>query len=217
MTLTRPLLKICGLRDPDQAAAVAALGADAIGVIAVVGSPRFVAPGARPELFAAVHRAAPACLGVLVVANPPNSALPELGPGQGHQVVQLHGDESPQRCAELRHWLPHSSLWKALRIRSRDDLQRVDAYRGVVDAILLDAWAASQLGGTGQRLPLDWLADFDPGLPWWLAGGITPETAPEALEMLRPHGLDASSGVEHSPGHKDLDRVAALIATLPTA
>jgi len=102
-------------------------------------------------------------------------------------------------------------LWKALRIRSPRDLERAQAYAGVVDALLLDAYVPDQLGGTGQAIPLDWLADFETPLPWWLAGGLSPERVPPVLAALNPAGLDVSSGVERSPGDKDLTRVAALV------
>lgn len=90
-------------------------------------------------------------------------------------MLQLHGSESPERCRELRAALgPEIGLWKALRIRSADDLQRARSYAGVVEALLLDAWVADQLGGTGHRIPVEWLRDFRPPLPWWLAGGSAP-------------------------------------------
>jgi phosphoribosylanthranilate isomerase len=214
----RPWLKVCGLRQAEQAFAVAALGADAIGVIAVASSPRWLAPSERPALFAAVERASPSCLGVLVVADPVDGDLPQLGRQGGHRVVQLHGAESPERCQELRRLLgPELGLWKALRIRSADDLQQAQRYVGVVDALLLDAWVPDQLGGTGHRIPVEWLLDFRPALPWWLAGGLNPERVAPALEALAaapPAGLDVSSGVECSPGVKDLQRVEQLLTAV---
>ncbi|MEY4297299.1 MAG: hypothetical protein RLZZ423_478 [Cyanobacteriota bacterium] len=214
----RPWLKVCGLRTPSQAAAVAALGVEAVGVIAVPGSPRWLEPAQRPALFAAVEAARPGCLGVLVVADPGEAELGDLGAGGGHRVVQLHGDESPERCRQLRQALgPALGLWKALRIRSREDLERAAAYGGVVDALLLDAWVPDQLGGTGHRIPIDWLSGFRPPLPWWLAGGIRADRVAPALRALAaapPAGLDASSGVERAPGDKDLDQVAALVAAV---
>jgi phosphoribosylanthranilate isomerase len=209
-----PRLKICGLRDPGQAAALAALGVDAIGVIAVAGSPRYVSAAERPGLFAAVRAVAPACQGVLVVADPDPADWSDLDPGRGHHVIQLHGQESPRLCQQLRRQFG-CQLWKALRLRSPDDLQRAEAYAGVVDALLLDAWAPGQLGGTGRSFPLTWLRDWTAPLPWWLAGGVRAERVPELLSRVWPTGLDASSGVEHSPGNKDLAKVRELLACLP--
>lgn len=205
-----PLLKICGLRQPDQAAAIAAMGVAAIGVIAVRTSPRFVPPKQRAELFAAAKSSRPACLGVLVVADPQPAELEWLGCGQGHDILQLHGEESAQRCHQLRQSLG-VKVWKALRLRERTDLTRAALYANHVDGLLLDAWAADQLGGTGQRLPLEWLQGFKPAVPWWLAGGIASHALPGILCRVHPDGLDVSSAVEKSPGDKDLERVAELV------
>ena len=211
-----PLLKICGLRDPAQAAAVAQLGVDAIGVIGVPGSPRFLEAEQRPALFAAMRAAAPGCRGVLVVADPLEQQWPQLELGQGHAVVQLHGSETPQLCGQVRSRLG-CEIWKALRIRRPEDLQRAVDYAPVVDALLLDAWVPDQLGGTGHPIPIEWLQGFTPVLPWWLAGGIRAERVPGLLSQLGPTGLDASSGVERSQGDKDLDQVAALVAAVRVA
>lgn len=212
------LLKVCGLRQPDQAAAVAALGANAIGVIGVPQSPRWLEPAQRPALFEAIHLARPDCLGVLVVADPADAELEQLRPAAGHQVLQLHGGETPERCQALRAALGSDLiLWKALRIRAQADLDQAEAYAAVVDALLLDAWVPDQLGGTGHRIPIEWLQGFQPRLPWWLAGGITPERLPQALQALAatpPVGVDASSGVERAPGDKDLARVEQLVAAV---
>lgn len=217
--MIRPALKICGLRQIPQALAIAALGVDAVGVIGVPGSPRHLAPRARRALFSSLAADHPACLRVLVVADPGDGDLALLEPEQGHRVLQLHGRETPERCAELRSRLG-LTVWKALRIRTPDDLEQAGRYAGAVDALLLDAWVADQLGGTGQRLPLAWLRDFAPALPWWLAGGITPERVPEILTGLPstpPIGLDVSSGVEDAPGLKNLDRVVELLEAMAVA
>lgn len=205
-------LKICGLREPDQAAAIAAMGVDAIGVVAVQGSPRFLPEEQRLPLFAAARSSHAGCFGVLVVADPADADLPALAAGHGHQVVQLHGGETVERCHQLRRALGGEvALWKALRIRSPEDLQRCGAFGEAVDALLLDAWVPGQLGGTGCPIPLDWLEGFAPNLPWWLAGGISPETVAGVLQRVHPQGLDASSGVERQPGCKDLQRVRNLL------
>jgi phosphoribosylanthranilate isomerase len=203
-------LKICGLRQPDQAAAIAGMGVAAIGVIAVASSPRFVPPERRAELFLAAKTARPSCLGVLVVADPQAADLDWLGHGQGHDILQLHGQESAERCQELRQSLG-IKVWKALRLRDCNDLNRAALYAHHVDGLLLDAWAPDQLGGTGQRLPLAWLQGFKPEVPWWLAGGVASQALPEILSQVRPDGLDVSSAVEKSPGDKDLEGVAKLV------
>jgi phosphoribosylanthranilate isomerase len=73
---------------------------------------------------------------------------------------------------------------------------------------------ADQLGGTGHRIPLEWLEGWQPPLPWWLAGGITATRVAAVLQKLSPTGLDASSGVERSPGNKDLELVRELLSAV---
>ena len=85
-----------------------------------------------------------------------------------------------------------------------------------MDALLLDAWAADQLGGTGHRLPLDWLSDTELAVPWWLAGGVSAEWVPELLSRVTPQGLDASSRLEERPGWKNLDKVQAMVEAVQT-
>ena len=208
-----PLLKICGLTQHDQAASIAALGVDAIGVIGVASSPRHVVPGLRAGLFEAVRQASPRCERVLVVADPQDEELNVLDPRFGHTLVQLHGGESPERCRKLRQ-RSGCPVWKALRLRRPEDLAQVEAYAGSVDALLLDAWMPDQLGGTGRSIPLDWLLSLRTTLPWWLAGGIDARRVPEVLNRLAPTGLDVSSSVEHAPGDKDLSQVRQLVATV---
>lgn len=207
------MLKICGLRRPDQAAAIAALGVDAIGVIAVPGSPRWLAEAERPAVFTAMRAASPHCRGVLVCADPDEGDLAQLDPCHGHGVIQLHGGESPERCAWLRERFG-CAVWKAIRLRQPGDRAIVAAYSGAVDAVLLDAWVPDQLGGTGHRIPLEWLQGWQPPLPWWLAGGVTAQRAAAVLRQLSPSGLDASSGVERAPGDKDLEQVRALLSSV---
>jgi phosphoribosylanthranilate isomerase len=87
----------------------------------------------------------------------------------------------------------------------------------VVDALLLDCWDPQQLGGTGRSIPLGWLRDFSPALPWWLAGGLNAANVRPVLAAVSPTGLDLSSGVEVAPGEKNLNKVAELFALLREA
>ena len=209
-------LKICGLTDCDQACEIAAMGVDAIGVIGVPDTPRFVEPNQRRAIFLRLTQEHPVVKRVWVVADPSDEQLASALAGAGRpSVVQLHGEESPQRCAELRRLHPGIKWWKALRVRGEEDLNRIGAYPTSVDALLLDAWSPDQLGGTGHRLDPAWLEQLETGicsdLPWWLAGGISAEWVTTLVSQVTPFGLDASSRLECSPGVKDLNRVAALV------
>ncbi|MCX5930118.1 MAG: phosphoribosylanthranilate isomerase [Synechococcus sp. LacPavin_0920_WC12_MAG_50_7] len=132
-------LKICGLTIASQAAAMAQLGVDAIGVIAVKNSPRFLAANKRTELWKAVAAAKPQVQRVLVVVNPNDSELDQLSPKAGHQYLQLHGEETPERCYELKQQLG-LPIWKALRLRQKNDLGQLQAFTEVAEKILLEPW-----------------------------------------------------------------------------
>ena len=206
-------LKICGLRDPAQAAQVASLGVTAIGVIGVPTSPRYVPVPQRQDLWSAIAAVNPSTERVLVVADPDAQTISAMAADQGASVVQLHGQESPEQCLALKRQLQRP-IWKALRIRQPQDLALAERYADVVDALLLDAWVPDQLGGSGARIPIEWLDGFSPRRPWWLAGGVSASGVQDILQQLRPDGLDASSSVERAPADKDLDKVRALVAAV---
>jgi phosphoribosylanthranilate isomerase len=134
----------------------------------------------------------------------------------GLTSLQLHGNEDPEFCRELRSALPQIELIKAFRVRSGDlaFIEAMTAPYNAVDWFLLDAYHPSQGGGTGQTL--DWLAMPALSLPrpWFLAGGLRPDNVLTALGQVQPQGIDLSSGVEQSPGNKDMAAVQALFAAL---
>ena len=207
-----PDLKICGITDPEQAQAIAQMGVQAIGVIGVPATPRFVEPAQRRALFQMLEEQHPLLHRVWVVANPDDAALEEALNGAGQpSVVQLHGGESVECCQRLKQLYPRQQWWKALRVRKPDDLKQLEHYAPHVDALLIDAWSADQLGGTGHRIPLDWVRETELSVPWWLAGGVSAEWVPELLSRVTPHGLDASSRLEERPGWKNLGKVQALV------
>ena len=207
-------VKICGITKPDQGRKIAILGASALGFICVQKSPRYV----TPERIRAIAQELPARVARIgVFANAPLVEVAATVRASDLTGVQLHGDETPADCRKLRELLPGVELLKAFRVRDRQTLAAIPHYRDCVDAFLLDAFDPQQLGGTGHTL--DWmeLVDFRPPLPWLLAGGLNPENIGIALERLapnRPDGIDLSSGIERSPGDKDLERAAALFAAL---
>jgi phosphoribosylanthranilate isomerase len=158
------------------------------------------------------------CDRIGVFLNAPLSEIYETVTHTGLNIVQLHGKETPQFCQELRSKLeiinPAIKLIKAAPIKTAQDLEAIDRYAEIVDILLLDAYDPKLAGGTGKTINWQLLTNFRPNCDWWLAGGLAPENIAEALTILssaHPAGVDVSSGVERSPGDKDLDRVAQLI------
>ena len=208
-------IKICGLTDTEQSLAIAAMGVDAIGVIGVPGSPRYIDEHHRRDLFLRLEHRAPDVERVWVVANPTDAELGQALKGKGQPtIVQLHGDETVERLSELRWRYGRVHWWKALRLRQKIDIQRMQLFRDEADALLLDAWSPKHLGGTGYHLPIDWLDNIPPGSNWWLAGGIAAEYIHNILARVQPMGIDASSRLETRPGWKDLARVQDLVDTV---
>lgn len=206
-------VKICGITQPDQAQAIAHLGATALGFICVAASPRYVTPQQIQSIMAALPRTdAPDHIGVF--ANPTLEQLEATLAIAPLTALQLHGQESVKFCQQLRRQFPHLELIKACRIRTAADLAQVKAYEAAIDTLLLDAYQPHQLGGTGKTLDWRSLQAFTPSQPWFLAGGLNPDNILTALEHLTPAGIDLSSGVERSPGDKDLEKVAQLFAQL---
>ena len=204
-------VKICGITKPIQGKTIASLGATALGFICVRASPRYV----TPEQIKAVIDELPEEIDKIgVFANSSKEEIAQTVSESGLTGVQLHGDESIEFCQNLRESLPKVEIIKALRIKNADDFTKAKTYTKYVDTLLLDAYHPQQLGGTGKTLNWDTLQQFDPDCPWFLAGGLTPQNVLEALEKVKPSGIDLSSGVETSPGDKDLDKVKDLFEKL---
>ena len=204
-------VKICGITTPAQGQQIAKLGATAIGFICVEKSPRYVTPEQIREISMALPKETDR-IGVFM--NHKLETIVSTVEISGLTNVQLHGSESVEFCAQVRSALPTIELIKAFRIENAETLKSTQDYTPVVDWLLLDAYHPNLGGGTGLVLDWELLSAFKPDRPWFLAGGLTPNNVAEALKRLSPQGIDLSSGVEISPGHKDLAQVAALFEAI---
>jgi phosphoribosylanthranilate isomerase len=204
-------VKICGITRADQAQAIARLGANALGFICVQKSPRYVSAGQIQQIQADLP-AQVARIGVFMDATV--DWLVQVVETAGLTAVQLHGIESAEECQTIRDRLPTIEIIKAFRVRSAWELEMAAEYAPVVDWLLLDAYHPDLGGGTGKTLDWATLQSFRPDQPWFLAGGLRPDNLAEALSLIQPDGIDLSSGVEISPGDKDLTAVAQLFQTL---
>ena len=208
-------IKICGLTNTSQARSIAELKINAIGVIGVENSPRFVPKEECIKIFNEVEKVSSSIEKVFVIANEKLENIKIIrNRSTQPSVIQLHGNESVEYCHELKNEYPTIKLWKAFRLKSVDDLKNISKYEKNVDAILLDAWDDKALGGTGNRVPIELLIDNFFTIPWILAGGISAEIVPEIFSKLRPDGIDASSRLEISPGIKDLEKVKSLVRVI---
>ena len=207
------ITKICGINDTAAMQAAAEAGADLVGFVFFPPSPRAV----TPVQAAAIVRPGPAKVGLFV--DPTEDDIAAVLAALPLDVIQLHGEETPARCAAIRarFGLP---VMKALGIASAADLDALADYAPVVDRFLLDAKAppGAPLPG-GNAAPFDWTLTAGRTIPrpWLLAGGLTPENVGQAIAVSGAPGVDVSSGVERARGVKDPARIAAFVAASRSA
>lgn len=203
-------VKICGVTSVADAVAAAEFGADAIGLNFYPPSPRHVDQAVVPEILRVLP---PFVEPVGVFARDPIRQACALLQQFGHmRVVQWHGDEH-----EVCSVFPFR-LIAAFQVREQaqleaihDYLERCRALGELPAAVLVDAQAPGQYGGTGQTAPWSLLADFKPIVPLILAGGLTADNVAEAIRIVRPYGVDVASGIESAPGKKDIDKLRRFI------
>ena len=215
MPKTNTLVKICGLTTEEQAVQIAKLGAHAIGIISVVESPRYVSSEIKKRIFKTVETYYPKVQRVSVVKNCPIDLIVKNSLGSSIEtIIQLHGYEDIEYCKKIRERIPNIGLWKAFRIKTEKDIDKVKPFEDFVDAILLDSWNEATYGGSGKKIKSIYLKNIQFSKPWWLAGGISIEWIDEILKEIKPDGIDISSSIELSPGFKDLKKTEELIKFL---
>lgn len=203
-----PKIKICGITTADTLAATIAARADYVGFNFYPPSPRYLAPSKAGALSA---QAAGRIARVGLFVDAADAAIAEAVAAADLDVLQLHGDETPERAARLRtrFGLP---IWKVIPVAGADDIRRAAAYREAADFILFDAKTPKGTLPGGMGLSFDWsLLHGDKGpLPWGLAGGLTPDNVTSAIAATGAPLIDTSSGVESATGIKDAAKIVAF-------
>jgi phosphoribosylanthranilate isomerase len=201
-------VKICGLTRRDDAERAASAGAWALGAIFAEESPRAIEVDQARDLFQGITEYV---LRVGVFVNAPVEEITTVAKTCGLDAVQLHGEESPGFCREVKE-RSQLVVIKALRVSGPDSLKSVVQFD--TDFVLLDTYHPGQRGGTGESF--DW--SLAAGLPEALrssriilSGGLRPENIKDAYNTVLPYALDVSSGIETAPGIKDLSRMEQLI------
>jgi len=201
-------IKICGVTTLDDAKRIADLGVESIGFNFYAKSRRYL----PPEEAAAIAKELPrslACVGVFVNATVEH--VREVARLVGLRAVQtydlpLDTDFSPFAS------VPAYRIKTVQHLKTtKSDLASARQGGHSPPAVLLDSYVRGEMGGTGHTAPWDLIANFDPGLPVILAGGLKPDNVAAAIEFVRPWGVDVASGVESSPGCKDLGKLTAFV------
>ncbi len=206
--LTRTV-KVCGITTLEDAQLAHELGAWAIGMIFFQDSPRRCALAQARRICAALRRRVELC-GVFV--NAPLDEVARASEELGLTLLQLHGDEGPAFCAELRR-RTGARVIKAAQVSGEGDVRDLERYH--VDFHLLDTRARSAArrslrGGTGESFDWQLARARHTSVPLILSGGLSAANVAEALRTVRPWAVDTASGTESAPGHKDPERLRAF-------
>jgi len=198
-------VKVCGITNAEDALAAVEAGADALGFIFYEKSPRYVVPAVAANIIAELP---PLVTPVGVFVNEGLATVRSIMETCRLAMAQLHGDENVSYCRELAR-----PAMKALRLKDRGSLLALAEYqgRGGVRGFVLDTFSELAYGGTGQITDWGLAADVAKSTPILLAGGLTPENVTEAIRIVRPYGVDVSSGVESAPGKKDHAKMRAFV------
>lgn len=201
---TRIRVKICGITNLDDAAAAVEAGADALGFIFSRKSPRFVETIVAKQIIATLP---PLVIPVGVFVNEDVAVVRSIMDECGLALAQLHGDEPAAYCQELAR-----PVMKALRLKDRGSFLSLAEYQGRagVRGFVVDTYSETAYGGTGKIANWSLAAEVARSAAVLLAGGLTPDNVSDAIQAVRPYGVDVSSGVESSPGKKDHGRIRAF-------
>ena len=201
------IIKVCGMREPENIRAVEALGIDLMGFIFWPPSSRYV--GEKPSYLPENCRR----VGVFVDAAPEDilAAVRDFR----LDVLQLHGHETPEAVAALKERLPAVRLVKSLAVKGPEDLEQAAAYEDVCDAFLFDT-KGKLPGGNGRQFDWNVLRQYKGRLPFLLSGGIGPgdEARIRAFDVPGCLGIDLNSRFETAPGLKDVDALKTFIETI---
>jgi len=202
----RTRIKICGVTDPDDLQLAVSLGVDAIGFNMFAPSPRYVEVETARVLLEALP---PFVSAVGLFVNEAADVVAEIFSELPFDILQFHGDEDNKFCRQFG-----KPFIKVLRISNIDDFAKVDDFPDA-DGFLFDAHVEGLYGGTGQQIDgalLEALPDNS-----ILAGGLNAENVAAAITRFKPFAVDVSSGVEASPGRKDVDKMAGFFNAVATA
>jgi phosphoribosylanthranilate isomerase len=201
----RTRIKICGIREAGHARVAADAGADALGFVFYEKSPRHLAPAAAARIVAQLP---PFVMAVGLFVNPSESEVREVLGAVALDVLQFHGDETPEFCERFAR--PYV---RVVRMEAGTDLVEYAHRFSRARALILDAHVPGQPGGTGKTF--DW-ADIprDLPIPLILSGGLTAANVGRAVREVRPWAVDVSSGVEASRGVKDPGKIVEFIRSV---
>ncbi|MBI5102700.1 MAG: phosphoribosylanthranilate isomerase [Nitrospirae bacterium] len=203
-------VKICGITNTDDAMAAVEAGADALGFIFVKESPRYIDPREAGNI---IRRLPTFVKTAGVFVNEPVDVIDEIVTLAGIDLVQLHGEESPELCRRI-----HRGAIKVIRVKSLESLGSVLSYKDHISALLLDTYSDHMHGGTGQVFNWDIAVEAKKYFHTIiLSGGLTPDNISDAIKYVGPYAVDVSGGVESAKGKKDHAKLRLFIERAKSA
>ena len=206
-------VKICGIRTVDDIDACRAAGAAFVGMVFFPRSPRHLSMQEARTLADHADHSAGGPARVALTVDMDDAELEEVVAVARPQLIQLHGNETPDRAAAIRtrFGLP---LIRAIRVAGPEDLAACPEWEGIADWLLFDAKgdAGGLPGGTGHVFDWTLLADHAGKTRWMLAGGLSVDNITRAVAVTGATAVDVSSGVESAPGKKDADRIRNFVS-----
>ncbi|MEA2812114.1 MAG: phosphoribosylanthranilate isomerase [Rhodospirillaceae bacterium] len=210
MSVEAPVeVKICGLSTPETVDAAVKFGARWVGFVTYPASPRHVASN---DVLKALGARVPKSVGRVGLFVDPDDALLDGRLATGAiDMLQLHGAETPERIAVIKA-RTGKPVMKAIKVAEAGDVERgIAAYASVADRLMFDAAEGILPGGNARAFDWTILSGRIVPLPWFLAGGLTPDNVAEAVRVTGARTVDVSSGVELSRGVKSIDLIRAFL------
>jgi phosphoribosylanthranilate isomerase len=210
MSVEAPVeVKICGLSTPETVDAAVKFGARWVGFVTYPASPRHVASN---DVLKALGARVPKSVGRVGLFVDPDDALLDGRLATGAiDMLQLHGAETPERIAIIKA-RTGKPVMKAIKVAEAGDVERgIAAYASVADRLMFDAAEGILPGGNARAFDWTILSGRIVPLPWFLAGGLTPDNVAEAVRVTGARTVDVSSGVELSRGVKSIDLIRAFL------
>ena len=198
----RLFVKICGMTQLPDALHAVGHGADALGFVFWPQSPRYISPDRAAGIIAALPDGV-STVGVFV--NETVDGIKRVAVETGISTIQLHGDEAPTYADGLD--------WPVFRATTVEQIEQVSAAWPTGTTFVIDTADPVRRGGTGRTVDWQQAASAARARRIVLAGGLTPDNVADAVGMVRPFGVDVSSGVEDAPGVKNEDKVARFLAS----
>ena len=199
-------IKVCGITNMTDALAAAELGVDMLGFVFYGKSKRYVE---AKTVRGIVNELPGSILKVGVFVDEEKDKVLDMAADLSLDILQLHGNETPDYCASLKD---DYKVMKAFRVEDSASLRNVNDY--LADYYLFDTYRKSSAGGTGRTFDWKLLKDFEVLKPFILSGGLDPDNVGKAIMEVVPYGVDVSSGVERSPGKKDIGLLKKFVTNV---